>query len=197
VLSGRLVYDGEPVGVRQGLSVLHIFEPGWQTYEPINVIVKQDGTFSSLLFQGHYNLVPIAGTGPFIVHDTDTVNVAITASLTTIDIPVVPYFITSNEQIKKEGSTLTTVFNIEKIVQTASLDKVGVFIGETMLVDDKFYIKKMEVDEAVIGNDIASPIVVPLTINDIKEQTVYIRIGVKAKESSEYLFTQVQKIEVH
>ncbi len=36
--TGRLVYEGNPLGIRQGISVLQLFQPGFQTVTPINQV---------------------------------------------------------------------------------------------------------------------------------------------------------------
>ncbi|HMI02529.1 MAG TPA: DUF3823 domain-containing protein, partial [Pedobacter sp.] len=94
VLTGRLVFDGKPVGIRQGISVLQLFQPGFETVTPINVNVKQDGSFASTLFDGNYKLIRISGNGPWEAN-TDTINVVVKGA-TSFDVAVRPYFTISD-----------------------------------------------------------------------------------------------------
>ena len=65
-LTGTVVYQGEPVGVRgSNQSVrLQLWQDGFQTREPIDVYVAQDGSFSAALFDGQYKLITVPGSGP-------------------------------------------------------------------------------------------------------------------------------------
>jgi hypothetical protein len=197
-LTGRLVYEGKPVGIRQGVNVLQLFQPGWQTFTPITVNVKQDGTFSSALYEGNYKLVPIQSTGPFIVSNQDTINVQVNGGQTTIDVPVQPYYQVGNESYEVNGNSLKATFNIDKIVGTATLDKVGIFIGNNVLVDNQNMLKGManyEVSGATLGN-LSQPVSLNVQVSANARSVVFARIGVKATQSAEYIFSPVQKIEL-
>lgn len=195
-LTGRLIYEGTPIGVRQGIGVLQLYQPGWQDVVPIGVQMKQDGTFSSLLFDGAYKLVPIEGNGPFVASNTDTINLEVKGNETTVDVPVTPYFIINNETFQKNGpSSITATFKISQVVASASLDKVGLFVGETMLVDNLFNSEKSEINGTAIS-DLNQSLTLNVNVTDAKSKYVFVRVGVKAKESAEYLFTQVQKIQI-
>jgi len=197
-LTGRLVYEGTPVEIRQGVNVLQLYQPGWQNFTPITMNVKQDGTFSSVLFEGDYKLVPIQGTGPFIVSNLDTINVQVKGSQTTVDVPVQPYFMTRNESFQVNGTSLKATFNIDKIVGSATLDKVGIFIGNNILVDNQNMLKGManyEVNGSTLVN-LNQPVTLNVQISNNARSYVFARIGVKATQSAEYVFSPVQKIEL-
>jgi hypothetical protein len=196
ILTGRLVYEGTPVGIRQGVNVLQLYQPGWQTFTPITVNIKQDGTFSSALFEGNYKLVPIQGTAPFIISNLDTINVEVKGNQTTVDVPVQPYYLIRNESYQKNGATLTATFNIDKIIGNAPLDKVGIFIGNNVMVDNQNMLKGManyEVNGSTLGN-LNEPITLNVPISSNARSYVFARIGIKATQSAEYVFSPVQKI---
>lgn len=192
-LTGRLVYQGEQVGVRHDIDVIQLYEPGWDNFAPINVTVNQDGTFSSLLFDGSYKLVLINGNGPWL-NQPDTIDIQVKGSQT-IDVPVDPFFMIRNETIELNGSTLTANFTLDHVVEDRELEFVSLFIGETRFVDNRF--KKGE-EKLAAGNieDLNEPITLSMDLSGVNKDFVFARIGVKAKGSSELHFSQVKKIEL-
>ncbi|MGV3503226.1 MAG: DUF3823 domain-containing protein [Adhaeribacter sp.] len=193
LLTGRLVYEGQPVEVKQGISVLQVYQPGWQTFEPMEVNVKQDGSFSALVYKGSYKLVPIAGNGPFVALNTDTIDVQVSGSQATVDVPVVPYFRIKDQQVQVSGNTLTATFKVEKIHSTGTLDKVGVYAGATILVDNQY--NQVKTEQSPKG-DLSQQITLTLNLNNVQKDFAFVRLGVKAKESAEYLYTPVQKVQI-
>src|SRR5690606_214937 len=89
-LTGRLVFEDESVGVRQGLNVLQLKELGWDNIEPIVLNLKQDGTFSSDLLDANYQLVYINRNGPW-VNQPDTIAIQV-IGLPKLDVMVKPFF---------------------------------------------------------------------------------------------------------
>lgn len=192
-LTGRLVYQGEQVGVRHDIDVIQLYEPGWDNFAPINVTVNQDGTFSSLLFDGNYKLVLINGNGPWR-NQPDTIDIQVSGS-EIIDVPVEPFFMIRNETIELNDSTLTANFTLDHVVEDRELQFVSLFIGETLFVDNRF--KKGE-ERLAAGDieDLNEPITLSMDLSEVNKDYVFARIGVKAKGSSELHFSQVQKIEL-
>ena len=75
-LCGRIVYDDEPVGLRQtgtgqDYNVLELYQPGFEGTAPIPVYVAQDGSFSAMLFDGTYRMVAKNGSGPWVDSGTE------------------------------------------------------------------------------------------------------------------------------
>src|SRR5690606_36045642 len=67
MLSGRVVYNGQPVNVRTGGIELELWEPGFELETKIPVYVSQEGEYSAALFAGNYKLNAIRGQGPWVV----------------------------------------------------------------------------------------------------------------------------------
>src|SRR4051812_34652244 len=76
MLSGQVVYQGQPVGVRSNGVQLELWQPGYQFFTKIPIYVDQDGTFSAALFDGNYKLTRLKGNGPW-ADNTDTINVVV------------------------------------------------------------------------------------------------------------------------
>ena len=62
MLTGKVVYNGEPVGVRSGSSEFALFQDGYALHGSIPVYIAQDGSYSVNLFNGEYKLVRLGKT---------------------------------------------------------------------------------------------------------------------------------------
>ena len=112
-LTGRIVYQGQPVGVRSAGVQFELWQRGFQLFTRIPLNIKQDGTFSATLFDGDYKLVRARGAGPWVDNaDTIPVKVQGTAS---VDVPVEPYFIIKNEAFTRNGTTVTGTFQLQAV----------------------------------------------------------------------------------
>ena len=94
LLTGRVVYQGSPVGVRSNGVQLELWQPGYDLNQKIPIYVDQDGSFSAMVFDGEYKLNLLAGNGPWVdIRDTLQVQVQ---GQTQVDVPVVPYYTIEN-----------------------------------------------------------------------------------------------------
>ncbi|WP_170164440.1 DUF3823 domain-containing protein [Sinomicrobium pectinilyticum] len=190
-LSGRLLYEGDPVGVRQGINIFQLYEPGWENFEPIGLNVKQDGTFSARLFDGDYQLVLIDGNGPW-VNQSDTIDIRVDGNRE-MDVAVEPFFMVRNENFEIEGSTLKISFDIEQVVESADLQFVSLYIGKTMLVDNQFNANEKRLPSGGI-EDLDETISMEMDISGIDQEFLFARIGIKTKGSPELIFSEAEKI---
>jgi hypothetical protein len=81
VLKGRIVYDGQVIGLRSNGVQLELWQHGYQLFTKIPVHVEQDGTFSASLFDGNYKLVRLRGNGPW-TDNSDSIDVQLKGSHT-------------------------------------------------------------------------------------------------------------------
>ena len=194
-LTGRIVYGGETLGVRHDLDVLQLYEPGWQNFDPISLTLKQDGTFSALLFDGDYKLVLIPGNGPWI-DQTDTIDIQVRGSQV-IEVPVEPFFMIRNESIGLDGTTLVASLDLDQVVEGEELQFVSLYVGNTRLVDNQsngnFREEKLSAGSI---DDMSETITLRMDLSEVNKDFVYARIGVKTKGRQELLFSQVQKIQL-
>jgi len=191
-LSGRVVYEGKAVGVRNNGPQLELWQDGYPLRSAIPVYLNQDGTFSASLFDGRYKLVR-RGDSPWLQQATDTVIVNVSGN-TNIDVPVTPYFTISNESYQKSGNTITARFVVGRVVPAATVEFVRLYLGKSVLTDQVQ--RELRVDgniatlvfgqQAVIAGDL------PDNLKNL--DYVYGRLGIKSTSSSEYVYTPVQRI---
>lgn len=163
LLTGRIVYEGEPVGLKQtgtgqDYNVLELYQPGFEGSASIPVYVNQDGTFSAMLFKGTYMLVAKDGAGPWV--DSGTELYFDVRGDTEIDFPVTPYYVIRNVKfsVDDEGM-LTAAFSVERGAFTlingkpdALIESISLYINNTRFVDDVTNRKKVDDTSLTIGD---------------------------------------------
>ncbi|WP_313263711.1 DUF3823 domain-containing protein [Sphingobacterium sp.] len=191
-LSGRVVYEGKAVGVRNNGPQLELWQDGYPLRSKINVYFDQDGTFSASLFDGTYKLVRM-GDSPWLQQATDTIVIQVKGN-TAVDVPVTPYFTVTNESFQKNNNSITANFTVNRIVGTANLDAVRLYLGKSILTDQGQ--QELRVDAKVANVVFGQPtsIVGELPDNLKNLDYIYARIGAKSTVSGEYYYTAVQKI---
>ena len=191
-LSGNVVYDGNPVGVRTNEIQLELWQDGYDLNVVIPVFVAHDGSYSVSLFDGQYKMVRRSGA-PWLPQLSDTLVVDVRGN-TAFDVPVTPYFAVSNESFQYASGNITANFNVEKIVETADLAEVRLYIGKSILTDQNRIEQAVDADLANITEGQSSSLTVQLSQNLAGLDYVFVRVGVRATVSSEFYYTQVQKI---
>ena len=192
-LTGRVVFQGQPVGVRSNGVQLELWQPGFQLYTKIPVYVAQDGTFSAMLFDGDYKLTRLKGNGPW-ADNTDTVNVQVRGA-TIVDVPVDAYFIVKGETFQKNGSNITTTFSLQRGNTSKNLEDVRLYLGRTTIIDPNN-------NDAVVTKaastitDLTQPINLSVAIpaSLASKDYVFARVGVKTVGVPELAFSMPQKI---
>jgi hypothetical protein len=209
-LQGSITYQGEPINVSSKDVTFELWEPGWGKNGAISVAVNEDGSYSTLLFNGNYKLVIPPSQGPFrskINNETnsDTVLLELTGSRT-MDIEVIPYYMVRNAQLTLSGTDVVNAgFKLEKIITDANakdIENVFLYLNQTAFVDGTNYIART----ALAGGDITDPdnislqVTVPASISANgttgDQNYVYARIGVKISGVEDLLFSPVQKIDL-
>ena len=203
-LTGRVIFEDQAVGVRNNATtnagnsatMLELWQRGYQLFTKIPVYVAQDGTFSAVLFDGDYKLVRTRGNGPW-VDNTDTIEVKVRGA-TTVDVPIQPYYVVRSETFQKDGNTLKASCLASRITATAAgravtLDRVVLFVGATQFVDNNNNAGRNELTAAAVA-DLTKTLSFSLALPASLKTFCYVRIGVKATNSAEYLYTPVQKI---
>jgi len=194
-LTGQIVYNNQPVGIRSGGVQLELWQPGYALKTKIPVHVDQDGTFSASVFDGSYRLTYLAGNGPWVV-TRDTLVVDVKGN-TMVNFPVKPYFTVKNEAITAEAGKLLAAFNLEKIDDTRALQFAGLYIGTTAVLDNINNKQKVEVQAASITS-LTDPVKLSATLSAAlaSRDYVFARIGVKTSGVNELIFSPVVKIEL-
>lgn len=197
-LTGRVVYNNVPVGVRSNATQLELWQYQWDTKgiiarAKIAVYIAQDGSYSARLFDGNYKLVRLAGA-PWSDQKTDSIDVKVSGN-TVVDVPVTPYFTISGETFtyNKADSSLTSTCNITK-VGTAAITNVTLYAGVTSIVDNTNSTQNYALTTGL--TDLSTPKTNKITLTSVnkKKDFIYARLAVLCAGSSERVFTQVQKI---
>lgn len=201
--SGRVVYNGEPIAVEQGQVFFELWQPGFGKLAPINVAVAQDGSFSSLLFNGDYKLVFGGGTGPFVTRQVsasakDTLYVNINGSQT-LDIEVTPYYMIRTPQIAASGGNITASISLEKIITDGNakdIERVTLYVNKTQFVSGAGNSNLANANATDISNlsNISMSVAVPSITPT--QNYVFARVGVKIKDVGDMLFSPLQKIQI-
>lgn len=204
---GAVVYQGEQIGVSNGIYGLQLWEPGYQLDDDIQVFLKQDGTFSAKLFNGEYKLVRRPGGGPW-VSNTDSIRIEVNGSSVQVnqgnaqvnngrlEVPVQPYFTVEDENIQRSESTVSASFGINQEVSDAALETVGLYVGTSRLVDESGSGSDAVTTKGPGQISDADNIQLSVDVSGLEDPgTLFARVGVKAQESEEHLFTQVVELE--
>ncbi|MDJ1485479.1 DUF3823 domain-containing protein [Cytophagaceae bacterium YF14B1] len=204
-LTGRIVYNGEPINVAYDNVIFELWEPGWQTKIPINVPVTQDGSYSTILFKSTYKLVFQSGQGPFrmLQNDqtgSDTLIVDLKGSQT-LDIEVLPYYMIRNAQFSSTGDRkVTASCRVEKIITdilyAKDVEHVSLYVSKTQFVDQRTSMVSQEITGSAITdlNNVSLSVTVPSSAPI--QNYIYARIGVKISGIEDMIFSPVQKIEL-
>lgn len=190
--SGRVVYEGEPIGVRTNAVRLALFQDGYDFKSEIPAHIAQDGTFSVSLFDGEYKVVRVGGA-PWEAAQNDTILVRVKGN-TVQDIEVTPYFIIQNPSFQKNGDKITAKFTVKKIVESAKLNSVSVYLGQSILTDNNRNEGNISLDLAnvTLGQEITAEISIPSKLS--AADYVFARVGVLSDKAGEFCYTQSTKV---
>lgn len=193
MLTGTVVYDGKPIGVRSGGVQLELWQPGFALNTKIPVNIDQDGRFAASLFDGTYKLTFLAGNGPWVV-STDTIVVNLSGSAD-ITVPAEPYYTIGDETIARNGESIEASFRTLAVNESRALESVGLYIGTTTVLDNINNKQKVELPAADITS-LDEPIDLAVTLGaDLSARAyVFARIGVRTSGVNEMLFSPVFKI---
>ena len=212
--SGRVVYKGDPILVQSANVTapnnnsdfpvyLELWQAAYNNRSSIRIPLKQDGSFSALLFDGNYKLIVPNGQGPFLWKRTaantpDSLNINIQGSQT-MDIEVMPYYMLRSPQFTVSGRKVAGSVKLEKIITDAvngkTVERVSLYVNTTQFVDAGNSINKADLAGSAI-KDLNS---VSLTTADIpalvpSQSYVYARIGLKITGVEDMIYTPVQKM---
>jgi hypothetical protein len=191
ILSGRIIYNNEPVGVRSNALELELWQHGYANFTKIPVFIKQDGTFSAVLFDGKYKLVRMNGA-PW-ENNTDSIDVEVRGN-TIVDVPVVPYFSLSNVSFQKNGSQVTATFTVNQVSSQRNLKKVYLFLGKTIITDNGYNIARISKDAASIT--LGEPTTLSVEIPSANSSSmIFARVGIETDGIGQLIYSESKKID--
>lgn len=198
-LTGSVVYNNVPVGVRSGATELELWQYGFKLRSKIPVYIAQDGTFSAKLFDGNYKLVRLAGA-PWTTQ-TDSIDVKVSGN-TVISVPVTPFGTITGATFAytKSDVTMTANCTVTK-VGTAAITSLTLYVGVTSIIDANNNTVSTTLPAASL-TDLTTPKTVKVVLTNVSptfltnRSYVYVRLGLLTAGSAERFYTQVQKIQL-
>src|SRR5690606_11160603 len=193
-LVGRVVYNGEPIGVRgTGVAVqLQLYQDGYELRNPIPVYVSQDGSFEAKLFDGQYKLVTRNNNGPW-VNDRDTVVVNLKGTAN-VDFEVTPFYTLSDVQVSLSGNNVNASFQINEVAGGLDIDYVMILVGKTSFVDDVSYTVRLDIDDATAGSTVTGSIDLSTNADFQSGRALYARVGLRPAGKDQAIYSQVVKL---
>lgn len=200
VLSGQITHGGAAVQIRNNGPELELWQDGFALRSKISVYADQNGHFSAELFDGRYKLTRLSNA-PWLQQPTDTILVEVKGN-TTINVPVTPYFSVPNVSASFSGNAVTCGFEVSKVLESAQVDDVRLFISTTTIVDnvnneqnEGFNLANLAFGQSMSMtaslNDLLLRKAAKLNIDQL-----FVRIGVRSKSAGEYNFSSVEKIKI-
>lgn len=216
-LTGRVIFQGELVGVRNNGVQLELWEPAYEERYgqrvKIPIYVHQDGTFATMLYDGTYKLNLLSNNGPW-ANSADTTLIVVSGGAT-VDVPVRPYYTIVAPTFTRgapttavPGGSISTTFRVGQIDTSRQLEYVGLYVGVTSFVDR---INSVSIPQAQrervrtaiqpqldANGDITISVNLPATIYQSNSpwvrDFVYVRVGVKTVGVTEMLFSPVYEV---
>ena len=189
-LSGRLVYNGETLGLRSNGVELELWQRGYDLFQKIPVYVAQDGTFSAVLFDGDYKMTLIRGNGPWMDR-TDSIDVQVRGSQM-IDVEVQPYYVVNNTSVNVNGNNLSVTFTIDDINPDRNLEFAAIYMGRTSITDAvrNEGVFNIPADQIVLGTPLTVEFPIPEAL--ARRSEIFVRVGAKTVGIPELVYTQVE-----
>lgn len=213
-ITGRVVYQGQPIGVRSNGVTLELWQHGYALFNKVAINVAQDGTFSAKIFDGDYLITRLKGNGPW-QDQTDSIAVHLKGTAA-VDVPVTPYFTVSNDAytFNKADSTITGTFSIAQVVAGKAIEKISLSVSTTSIVDINNQIAFTSMDINPPANAFTAPVSIKIDIRPrlytqgtqasakllmgdlFQKKYAYVRFGVKPVGVAERVYTVVKKIDL-
>ena len=195
--TGAILYKGDTICVASKSAVyFELRESGWQYKTPIKVLVKTDGTFSAVLFNGNYKMVLPATQGPYL-SPSDTTDVVIAGNINK-NIEVMPYYMIRNAAFTAAARTVTGSCNLEQIVlgdQANAVERVTMYVSYTYYADQ--FSNDVSADAALTDlNNLSVNVTVPLFPTRPTQSYVYVRLGVKVQNVDDMIYTSPRKVNI-
>lgn len=203
-LTGHIMYKGDSIQVERNQVPFQIYQYGFGKVGAINGTFEQNGSYSTVLFDGDYKLIIPNGQGPFVWKQTssgapDSLSFTLKGSQA-IDLEVTPYYMVRNAQISASGGTVTATFKAEKIITDSSLakdiERVSLYINKTQFVSggDNIAVKDLSGSAITDPNNITLNVTVPTIVP--AQNYVFARVGIKIANVEDMIFSPLQKVQL-
>lgn len=191
-LTGKVVYQGEALQLR-GTNErvrLQLYQDGYAYHNPIEAFVKQDGSFSVLLFNGTYKIVTRDLNGPW-VNSRDTTVVTVKGN-TEMNIEVTPFFTVSDADMTLSAQTVKATFTIHRIVKDAEIERVLLLVNDTQFIDDEINRQRLDITDQLSEGTVSYS----MELNEEAQKAAQLngRVCVWTKGADEGIYSQVIKL---
>ncbi|HKH62206.1 MAG TPA: DUF3823 domain-containing protein [Flavitalea sp.] len=203
-LSGRLVYQGQPIGGLERDQVpFELYQFGFGKVGPIGASFTQEATFSAVLFDGNYKLIIPNGQGPFVWKKTgagapDTIPITLAGSQQ-LDLEVTPYYLIKGPQITGAGGKVSATFGLQKVITgtgAQDIENANLYINKTQFVSESSVDRVAKTTIAGTAITDVSNISLQVTVPTLQptQNYVFARVGIKIKNVEDRLYSPVVKV---
>lgn len=197
--TGHIVYQGEPIPVARNQVWFELWQPGFGLSAPIDVAIAQDGSYSSRLFSGDYQLVFVPGQGPFQTPD-DTIRLNLNGS-ETMELEVTPYYLIRTPQFSHAAGAISATCTVDQIISGADakdVERVTLIINRTQFVDansgGEGSLAQADAADITDLSRISMSVDIPDDPLKADQDYYFARIGVKIAGVEDMIYTQVTKV---
>lgn len=207
IISGKVVYEGETICVKNNQVTFRLYEPGWElsgsTY--MDVQVAQDGTFSASVFKGkNYCLIRQNNIGPWVnPTSSDTIFVINCAKNEVVDMPVTPYYLLDNASITCSNKIVSGTCSVREVTVGRNIEYVGLYAGRNIIVDNTYNFGEAgAVTATTLGGQVSltlnlSGLQVNSTVNSLPSTGfIYARMGLKIEGIDAMVYTEPFKLSI-
>lgn len=200
-LKGRIMYNGEEIGLEYNQVPIELYQPGFGKVGAITAPLAQDGSYSSLLFDGDYKMIIPASQGPFQWRETtpgvrDTLAVKMSGNQT-LDLQATPYFLIRAATYRVNSGAVTATFRADQIITGTSaktIERINLYINKTQFVSGADNISNAEIAGTAILNPAAITLTATVPTISPAQNYVFVRVGLKISGVEDMIFSPLQKI---
>jgi hypothetical protein len=201
-VSGKVVYKGEPIGLKVNDVTFELFQYGFGKVGALGQVFDQEGNFNLLLFNGSYKMVIPNGQGPWLPKATggkpDSLDLNVTGS-SQFNLEVIPYYMIRTPQLAAANGKINATFKVETVVTGAdarAIENVAVYVNKTAYVGQGGDFNDGET--VLAGGAIADLNNIALSVNiptyATTQNYVYARVGLKIVGVEDRIYSPVVKI---
>lgn len=202
-LKGRIMYNAEEIGLEYNQVPLELYQSGFGKVGAIAGSFAQDGTYSTLLFDGNYKLIIPNGQGPFqwkqnAAGGRDTLAVTVNGDQT-LDLQATPYFMVRGAAYQVAGRAVSATFRADQIItgtDAKTIERIDLYINKTQFVSSADNIANAEIAGSAITNPASISLTATVPAISPTQNYVFARIGLKINGVEDMIFSPVQKIQL-
>ncbi|MEO2062842.1 MAG: DUF3823 domain-containing protein [Christiangramia sp.] len=197
--TGALTYQGDTIRVAQNDVRFQLWQSGFGKEGPLDVHVSQDGSFSSLLFNGDYRLKFIEGQGPFKAlsqgtSQGDTIYLNLSGD-TNMELEVMPYYMIRNPEMNLAGASVNASIDLQQVItgeDARDIEHVTLYLNTTRFVsaNGDMHVARADADLGDMSN-LNMTVDIP---GEVVQDYIFARVGVKISGVEDMIYSPLQKL---